>query len=64
MKIYGWIKEQVGGGTTLRAFSKRLSPKRLATVRTHVHAPRRATASSLGAARVRCLAQGHVDTQL
>jgi hypothetical protein len=48
---------------TNRAFSRRFYPKRLTSVNTHIESqPCKATASLSGA--VKCLAQGHIDTQL
>ena len=51
-----------------RAFSRRFYPKRLTAVHPFTHRgrsqPRKAAASSSGALRVRCHAQGHLDTQL
>ena len=54
---------------TIRAFIRRFYPKRLTwLIHTLTHRrqsqPCKVTASSSGAVRVKCLAQGHNDTQL
>ena len=53
---------------TFRGFDRRFYPQRLTTIPSQIHTltlsqPRRATASSSGAVRMRRLAQGHLNTR-
>ena len=54
---------------TIRSFSRRFYPKRLTSVNKHnahrrLSQPSKGTASSSGAVWVKCLTQGHINTQV